>query len=269
MRKDYLEKLKLLKIMDDDFARLVFEDEAAGLAVLKILNVVHEYNEIIHYETQKDINNPSHRSLIFDIFVITNEGGIDVEIENKRDRATPKRARLHASEMDVHMSNPSEVFDQLPTNIVVFICSFDYFKKGLPYYTIQRSVKELGIEFEDESKIIYINGQYEGNDEIGRLIHDLKCTNPNDMYNEVLRNRVRYFKEHEGGQQTMCKIWDDIRKEGKLEGKAEGVKEGKKEEKLNSLKQIMINLNMSIEEAMNALGIPENEREIYNKLISE
>jgi hypothetical protein len=31
-------------------------------------------------------------------------------------------------------------------------------------------------------------------------MHDFKCENPDDMYYEILRNRVRYFKEDEGGR---------------------------------------------------------------------
>jgi glutamyl-tRNA reductase len=49
-------------------------------------------------------------------------------------------------------------------------------------------------------------------------MHDFKCTNPDDMYYEILRNRVKYFKEGEG-QEEMCEIWEKIRNKGKLEEK--------------------------------------------------
>ena len=54
------------------------------------------------------------------------------------------------------------------------------------------------------------------------------------MYYEVLRERVKYFKEDKRGVKEMCKIWDDIKKEGKEEGKREGLKEGK----IESYKQL-------------------------------
>ena len=261
MKAEYIEKLKLLKIMDDDFARLVFEDEASGIEVLRILQVLPPNVEVFHYETQKDIVNPSSRSLVFDIFVVTEDRVIDMEIENSKIRATPKRARLHSSEMDVHISQPKEDFVDLPINIVVFICSFDYYQKGLPYYTIERTVKELGIDFLDQSKIIYVNGKYVGTDEIGKLIHDLQCTNPKDMHNDVLRNRVTYFKERESGVKTVCKIWDDIKKEGKIEGKIE--------ERINSICALMSNAKLSVNEAMAMLNVPEDEREEYRKLVED
>ena len=41
------------------------------------------------------------------------------------------------------------------------------------------------------------------NTELGRLLHDLRCTNPDDMYNPVLSARVRFLKETEEGQKIM------------------------------------------------------------------
>ena len=81
----------------------------------------------------------------------------------------------------------------------------------------------------------------------------------------------------------MCKIWDDIRNDGKqegiiqgrqegiIEGKKEGIVEGKKVGKLEAtvylLKQFMTNLNKGLEEAMIVLGIPSEEKEMYREMI--
>lgn len=42
--------------------------------------------------------------------------------------------------------------------------------KGLPLYHIDRYVRETGKLFEDGSHIIYVNGNYKGDDEIGHLM---------------------------------------------------------------------------------------------------
>ncbi len=62
----------------------------------------------------------------------------------------------------------------------------------------------------DGSHIIYVNGKYRGNDEIGKLMHDFSCTNPDDMNYEALAKKARYFKQDEKGVATMCKIMEDI-----------------------------------------------------------
>ena len=36
--------------------------------------------------------------------------------------------------------------------------------------------------FGDGQEIIYVNGEYKGDDPIGRLVHDMWCKNADDMY---------------------------------------------------------------------------------------
>ena len=86
-------------------------------------------------------------------------------------------------------------------------------------YHIQRYVetnegKEL---FGDGSHILYVNGKYRGDDEIGRLMHDFSCTNPDDMNYEALAKRARYYKQDEKGVAAMCKIMEDMRNEAARE----------------------------------------------------
>jgi hypothetical protein len=54
------------------------------------------------------------------------------------------------------------------------------------------------------------------------------------MYYEILRNRVKYFKEGEG-QEEMCEIWEKIRNTGRSEGRLEG----KLEEKISTLLKLL------------------------------
>lgn len=53
----------------------------------------------------------------------------------------------------------------------------------------------------------------------------------------------------------MSKIWDDIKKEGKIEGS------------INCICALMSNAKISVDEAMAMLNIPEDEREEYRKLV--
>ena len=70
------------------------------------------------------------------------------------------------------------------------------FKKGKPLYKIDRYVdgEEL---FNDEAHIIYVNGEYKGNDPIGDLMHDFHCKKADDMKSKLLAERTRYLKEDE------------------------------------------------------------------------
>ena len=55
--------------------------------------------------------------------------------------------------------------------------------------------------------------EYRGNDEIGKLMHDFSCTNPDDMNYEALAKKARYYKQDKKGVATMCKIMEDMRNE--------------------------------------------------------
>ena len=279
MRSYYLEKIKQLKIMDDDFARIVFKDKDSSLEVLKSLGIV-DYNEIVtHHETQYDIKNPNQRSIVLDIYVITDKKHIDIEIENNRSRASAKRGRLHVSEIDVHLTLPNDDFEKLLDVVVVFICSFDPFNMSLPVYTVTRMIEETNEKYNDGTKIIYVNGTYNGDDEVGRLVHDLKCTDPSLMYNETLRKRVQYFKESKGGIESMCEIWEEIKAKGMSEGLAKGLEKGmakgltrgeqkgKYNSNVSSLTNVMKNLNVELKEAMMIIGIDETEYDLYASAI--
>ncbi|MCM1162537.1 MAG: hypothetical protein NC412_15135, partial [Roseburia sp.] len=49
--------------------------------------------------------------------------------------------------------------------------------------------------------------------EIGKLMHDFSCTEPDDMNYEELAKKARYFKKDEKGVAAMCKIMEDMRNE--------------------------------------------------------
>ena len=59
------------------------------------------------------------------------------------------------------------------------------------------------------------------------------------------------------------------RAEGRAEGLATGRAEGRAEEKLNAIKSLMKKLNFTMEQAMNALGVPESEQERYARLLNQ
>jgi len=39
----------------------------------------------------------------------------------------------------------------------------------------------MGRKFDDGAHILYVNGKYRGESEIGKLMHDFSCTNADDM----------------------------------------------------------------------------------------
>ena len=88
--------------------------------------------------------------------------------------------------------------------------------------------KKLGLSFDDEAHIIYVNGAYNNpNDtsELAKLVHDFRCSNADEMYTQLLAERTRYFKETPEGVSEMCKKIEDMRKEVAEAAKKEGILE--------------------------------------------
>lgn len=158
------------------------------------------------------------------------------------------------------MLKAGQEFSELQDSYMVFITRTDIFRHGLPIYTIDRHFRETDEFFEDGSHIIYVNGAYRGDDEIGNLLHDFNCKEANDMYYPELKKGVKHFKK-EGGRARMCEAVEKYA-EKYAEQKAENVR-------LNvlsdAIKNLMDNMKLGVEQAMNVLGIDEHDREILIK----
>ena len=71
----------------------------------------------------------------------------------------------------------------------------------------------------------------------------------------------------------MSDLWRGVENRGIRKGRAEGLAtgraEGRAEEKLNAIKSLMKKLNFTMEQAMNALDVPEREQERYARLLNQ
>ena len=71
--------------------------------------------------------------------------------------------------------------------------------------------------FADGENILYVNGEFRGDSDIGKLMHDFNCTDADDMNFKLLADRTRYLKENPKGVSEMCKVIEDMRKEERAE----------------------------------------------------
>lgn len=126
--------------------------------------------------------------------------------------------------MDANLLQKGADFDTLPETYVVFITEHDVIGDGQPIYKIERYISGSGKKFDDGSHILYVNGEYQDETPIGKLMHDFSCTDPADMYYDKLADRVRFFKESKEGIAIMCKAMKDMRNQTLREGMIEVAK---------------------------------------------
>ncbi len=209
-RKVKEEAIKQFRLMDDTFMSKVFEDKECAELLLRVILNKNDLT-VQNTQTQFEIKNLQGRSARLDIYAVDSDGvKYDVEVQRRDSGAVPKRGRYNSSLLDVNATDPGDDFENLPRTYVIFITERDYFRGGQELYEITRCVKNMGhIDYGDESCIIYVNGQNRDDTAIGRLMHDFFCTNPHEMYYDILSERTQYFKESKEGVDTMCKIMED------------------------------------------------------------
>ena len=67
---------------------------------------------------------------------------------------------------------------------------------------------------------------------------------------------------------NLCKAIEGLMEDSKLEGIEEGIGIGRTE-LINSIKSLMAKMNLSADEAMEILDIPEDKRKSYKKMIEK
>ena len=228
----YLEALEQFRLIDDTFFDAHMDGNIEAMQLL--LNTFFHRNDIIVKEvvTQKSANNLYGRSARFDVIAVDSDGKIyNCEIQRANEGANPKRARFNNSLIDSREINKGTKYKDFPEIWVIFITENDIFGAQLPMYHVERSVIELNKPFEDAAHIIYVNGEYRGDDDMGLLMHDFFCTDPAKMHFPELAKRADFLKHNNKGVKAMCEIMQKLQAEGHAAGLAEGRLEGRLEER--------------------------------------
>ncbi len=121
----------------------------------------------------------------------------------------------------------------------------------------------IGRDFNDGNHIIYVNGSYDSDDDIGRLLADMRNRTTEGFNNKELEDSVRHFKVDNEGRENMSEIVENYAKKYA----EDQVKQGIEQSKLQSIKEIMKNLKLTAEQALDALGIPKSEHQKYINML--
>ena len=241
---DYRERIKHFVLMNDPLARVVFDDDPTLEYMLRILMNKPDLT-IVSKTIQADYKNLEGRSVIMDIVAKDSNGIIyDVEIQQKSEGAVPERARYNAGMIDSKELHENEDFTKLPNAFVIFITDRDETDRILSEETIPaiktlkttnekeaeddpeesyvheivRVDKMTGRIFKDRQTIIYINSRMKVDSDLGRLMHDFHCENPDDMYCAEIADRVRRIKESPKEVERMCREMDRVYNDGAKRG---------------------------------------------------
>ena len=160
------------------------------------------------------------RSICLDAYGTDSTGKkYDLEIQREDKGADPHRARYHSSVMDIENLHAGQEFAELPDTYTIFITEKDFYGKGELVYVVERMNLTTGKNFEDGEHILYVNGEYRGESELGKIMHDFNWMEASEMNFDLMAERTRYLKENPEGVREMCKTMEDMRNETELETK--------------------------------------------------
>jgi predicted thioesterase len=293
------ELIDSLTLFDDDLMTLVFDGNIEATELLLSIILAQEV-KVISVRAQVELRSPykKGRKIRVDILARDVDGKrFNVEVQAEDAGADCRRARYHSSMVDVNMLKGGKDYKKLRDSYVIFITKNDYFKRELPLYRVERAVCETGEKFGDGSHIIYVNGSYKGDDAIGKLVHDFRCSNADDMYYRQLADGVRYYKEAGGKRMSEAvERYVEKKAEERAMALADALAEKKATERAREAREtaekkatekvreaeakaeievqasktamvrsLMKNMHLTIEQAFDTLDVSEDDR----KLIAE
>ena len=248
-----------LTLFDDDLMSRGFDKNIKATELLLRI-ILGKKVKVISVTGQNEMKNHQvgGRNITLDVDAMDENGEeIDIEVQGNSEGAHVRRARYHSSMVDSRMLKEGQAFRELKDSYVIFIYKHDKFRKGLPLYHVERYVGETNEQFRDGSHIIYVNGNYKGNDEIGQLMQDFREKNPECMHYTELAESVKHFKEKEGGREEMSEIVERYGDERALMAN------------ITSVQNLMNNMKWTLDQALDALGIKGKERTLITQQLQK
>ena len=245
----------------------------------KLLETILEFeiDEIAYPEREKTIETRhDSKGIRLDVFVKTPDGRkiFDIEIQTSNNDNLAKRMRYYQGLIDNDSLEKGNHYWQLGTSYIIFVCTFDYFKRGYHFYSFrERCDQNLDLLMGDETVKIFLNAKGKKNDVNDDLIAFLNYINGKKSNNplvEALDKNVQFVKKNKNWRNDYMRYQEHIAAEAHLaalEAAEEAAKEATKNNTLANLKSIIKNAKVSAEKAMDILEIPQVERPEYKILL--
>ena len=230
-----------LCLFDDEMFRECFRGHPECTAELLKIILGMPNLRIINHKVEKALKNGSRRGVRLDVYAedMDTKAVYNIEIQKRDTGNLPKRARYYSSLLDSKCTiKQLNDFESLPESFVIFICKDDIMGLGKGLYRFTR--QSDGLALDDGSNILFVNGSYEGDDELGSLMKDLQERNSEKIGNSVLAGRFEEAREDikiRRDKRMVVTHFDKLMEksknegiaEGRVEGKAEGIAEGRVE----------------------------------------
>ena len=200
--------------------------------------------------TQYGIENLGH-SVRMDALAVDSKGRmIDFEMQMEREKEIGRRMRVYESSFNLAFLAKGSPYSCLPSFTMIWLYCEDPHGRGRAVYTSQWKDKDNMVT--DESVVRHeVNTRYTGEDEMGRMMYNIRCEEYDKMNEDPLKETMDYIKNTKEGMMEYTSDYARWKREGEEKGRAEGREstiETLLRDKLVTPEQIAKSFNMSLSE---------------------
>ena len=182
-----------------------------------------DIEDIVYIETEKTLQ-PYYdsRGIRLDV-ILADENhtryNLEMQARNVISKAgvalLPKRTRYYQSVIDMDMLKQGENFDQLNPLVLIFICTFDFYKEGRYVYTFKsRCLENLELELANDVTVKLVNAkgkQGQVNDLLKNFLEYVMTNKPVDDFTKDVERQVWAVKNDKKAREEYMVLQAKIR----------------------------------------------------------
>ena len=204
-----------------------------------------DIEDIVYIETEKTLQ-PYYdsRGIRLDVILADKNHtryNLEMQARNVISKAgvalLPKRTRYYQSVIDMDMLKQGENFDQLNPLVLIFICTFDFYKEGRYVYTFKsRCLENLELELANDVTVKLVNAKGKHgqvNTLLKNFLRYVMTNEPVDDFTEDVERQVWAVKNDKKAREEYMVLQAKIREHeivayeaGEAQGHAAGLAEG-------------------------------------------
>ena len=241
-------KFEDLKISNDFMFKEVMKSNK-GLCKRLVGSIMQQdIEDIVYIETEKTLQ-PYYdsRGIRLDVILADDNHtryNLEMQARNVISKAgvalLPKRTRYYQSVIDMDMLKQGENFDQLNPLVLIFICTFDFYKEGRYVYTFKsRCLENLELELANDVTVKLVNAKGKHgqvNTLLKNFLRYVMTNEPVDDFTEDVERQVWAVKNDKKAREEYMVLQAKIREHeivayeaGEAQGHAAGLAEGREE----------------------------------------
>ena len=239
-----------------------------------------EIEDIVYIDTEKTLQ-PYYdsRGIRLDV-ILADENhtryNLEMQARNVISKAgvalLPKRTRYYQSVIDMDMLKKGQDFDQLNPLVLIFICTFDFYKEGRYVYTFKsRCLENLELELANDVTVKLVNAkgnQGQINDLLKNFLQYVMTNKPVDDFTKDVERQVWAVKNDKKAREEYMVLQAKIR-EHEIVAFEAGEAQGEANQIVAMVERKMKFKNMTCEEAMDDLDCTPKERQAYYDYVAK